>query len=164
MKGRLNNLSIESFLVMTLLVVFAVAMSIVIVRGSDSYQRLLDRKENQENARIAISYVSLKFKQNDRVGDIKYQSDGVEGNPTLVVKHSGKESAYSTYIYHYDGYLRSCYTDKIPLINLSEVIVPLEKVSFELVDELLTMEVTIKGKEGLETIVRYISQKSDGIR
>lgn len=158
MNSRLNNLSIESFLVMTLLVVFAIAMSIVIVRGSDSYERLLDNKENEENSRIALSYMNMMVKQHDRQDSIFFEEDVVEGIDALVIV---QEDDFKTYIYHHDGYLKACYTDEEPIIELSESIIPVQEMVISLEDQLIQVYVAYDGSNDKEEITRYISYRSN---
>lgn len=163
MKGRLNNLSIESFLVMTLLVIFAIAMSIVILRGSDSYERLLSKKENEENMRIAFSYMNLQVKKNDRADAIELIDEGVEGQKMLAFRHDGEENGYTTYVYYNEGYLMECYTDETPTLLLSEEIVEVEELVFDYDDVLLSVTVGYESHGEMTETTRYISRKSNEV-
>ena len=63
---RLNvNSSIESFLVMILMVVFAVSTMFIIVEGKSAFERVTENKIEDENARIAFSYINKRIKQDD---------------------------------------------------------------------------------------------------
>ncbi len=163
MKNRVNNLSIESILVMILLVIFASAMSIVIIRGSESYDRLLTNKESEENARIALSYVNMMVRQNDEIGAVDLRKASVEGIDAIVIKHHGVEAAYTTYIYYYDGYLWTCYTDEIPTRDLSDAIVPVVDLSYILVDDMITVKVSFKDNDKSSELVRYIGLRADKV-
>lgn len=164
MKSRNISVSIESLLVMVLLVIFAAAMSILIMRGSESYERLLSNKINEENARIALSYVNMMVRQNDRDGGIEYRENAVEGIDAIFVDQSDGDLALGTYIYYHDGYLRACYTDTIPMINLSEEVVEVRDFKYELDEDMITLAVAYEEDDRLQELLRYIHiRTADGM-
>ncbi len=98
MKGLNVNTSIESLLVMILMTIFAVAISFIIMQGKSTFERVTENKIQDENARIAFSYVTKRIKQNDEKNSIKIIDDAVEGIKALRISHSYEEGLY-TYIY-----------------------------------------------------------------
>lgn len=157
MKSRNISVSIESLLVMVLLVIFASAMSILIMRGSESYDRLLTNKTNEENARIALSYVNMMVRQNDRDGGIAYRENAVEGIDAIFIDQSDGELALGTYIYYYDGYLRACYTDSIPRIDLSEEVVEVVDFTYGMYEDMIELTVFYLEDDTAVSLDRYIN-------
>lgn len=126
---RLNmNASIESFLVMVLMIIFAISTMFIIIEGKEAFERVTENKIEDENARIALSYVNKRIKQDDRIGSVKVLADGVEGLPALKIEHW---DGLSTYVFQYEGMMYECYTDEEPTIHLSTEIVPVNDLTFE---------------------------------
>nr|MDA3846142.1 hypothetical protein [Vallitaleaceae bacterium] len=73
------------------------------------------------------------------------------------------EAAYTTYIYYYDGYLWTCYTDGIPTRDLSDAIVPVVDLSYVLVDDMITVKVLFKDNNKSSELVRYIGLRADKV-
>lgn len=129
---RLNvNTSIESFLVMILMTIFAVSVSFIIIQGKSTFERVTENKIQDENARIAMSYVNKRIKQNDEKDGISVVEDAVEGITALKISHASYEEGLFTYIFYYKGIMYECYTDILPTIQLSTEIVPVSNLSFE---------------------------------
>lgn len=154
METRKRNVSLESILVMILLIIFAVSACVMIVQGSKSYNNIISQKEKEENARIALSYINMRVKQNDVSGSIRFEEKSVEGNDALIIAHSGEEDGYLTYIYWLDGVLWECYTslDEIPTKALSSEIVPLEGLSFSYDQDHHAVAIHIDYKYGKEQL------------
>lgn len=134
---RMNiNTSIESFLVMVLMIVFAVSTMFIIIEGKEAFERVTENKIEDENARIALSFVNKRIKQDDFTGSIEVIEDGVEGIKSLRVNHG--DGMY-TYIYEYDGIMFECYTDEEPSLHLSTEIVPVKNLEFEMIGNQIVM-------------------------
>lgn len=129
---RLNiNTSIESFLVMVLMIVFAVSTCFIIIQGNSTFERVTENKLEDENARIALSFVNKRIKQNDEINGIDVLEDGVEGLQALRISHKDYEEGLYTYIFYYDGFMYESYTDLEPTIHLSTKIIEVKNLSFE---------------------------------
>lgn len=130
METRKRNVSLESVLVMIFLIIFAVASCSMIVQGSKSYNKILLNKENEENARIAFSYINMRIKQNDVKGKIYIKKQCVDNQDALVIEHSDDEEGYITYIYFDNNKLLECYTDKEtkPTVELSSEVVSISNL------------------------------------
>ncbi len=128
---RINvNTSIESFLVMILMTIFAVSISFIIMQGKATFERVTENKIQDENARIAFSYVNKRIKQNDEKNSIKVIENAVEGLDALRIAHSYEQGLY-TYIFYYEGFMYECYTSIEPTIRLSTEIVAIKDLSFK---------------------------------
>lgn len=132
MERRKINISFESILVMILLIVFAISSCAMIIEGSESYKNIINQKEKEENARIALSYINMRIKQNDVIEHVYLEEKAVEGQDALVFLHAGEEEGYVTYLYWKDDSLWECYTDIIsePTKALSSEIVKLDSLEF----------------------------------
>lgn len=134
MERRKINVSFESILVMMLLIIFAVSTCLMIIEGSESYKNILNQKEKEENARIALSFINMRIKQNDVQGKILFEPGAVEGKDALVFKHTGDEQGFLTYLFWDEGILWECYTDIAtqPTKAFSAQIVPVDALEFEM--------------------------------
>ncbi len=106
-----RQMSIESILVMFLMILFAVSTCIMIIQGSRSYSKIIDQKGAQEDVRVAFSYINMRIKQNDIAGQIQYLKDVVDSQDALAIYHGNAEIGYVTYVYYLNGILYECYTD-----------------------------------------------------
>jgi putative component of toxin-antitoxin plasmid stabilization module len=157
---RLNiNSSIESFLVMILMIVFAVSIMFIIVEGKSAFERVTENKIEDENARIAFSYINKRIKQNDVSGAIKIVNDGVEGYEALSINHG--DGLY-TYIFYKDGILYECYTDEIPSIQLSTEIVPVKALEFTQDDNKITVILEYEYQGNLIPVEQVTYLRSEG--
>lgn len=142
--GKRNiNISIESIMVVILMILFAVSLSVLIYEGSKTYRKIIDNNSTEENTRIALSYVNMRIKQNDRKGAIEIRSDLIAGKTVLVVNHGGEEKGFSSYIYSQDGFLWENYTDEIFDPNLSIDIIPVNDMTFSYSDNMKQIITTI---------------------
>lgn len=173
MNYRKNNISIEAILVMLLLVIFSISIAILIIQGSASYDRIIQNKEQQENARIAFSYVEMRIRQNDVKGKIEYQADIMSQSgldhvvPGIKIIHSGEELGYVTYVYFEAGKLWECYTDDdaAPTLELSYEIAQVEDMTFsmnEQKDSLLTTVTYLENSKAI-TLSSYVHIKSKNL-
>lgn len=150
MSGRRKNVAIESFLVVILMIVFAIAVAVLIVQGSTTFQRTLDHREAEENLRIAMSYMNMVIRQNDSIGAIEFPNPPSDIQMLMAIKHSGQEGNMRTYVYFKDGFLYECYTDGPIDPKIATPIVPLRSLSlnYDAPHQLVTLRYahTIDGK------------------
>jgi len=157
---RMNiNTSIESFLVMVLMIVFAVSTMFIIIEGKEAFERVTENKIEDENARIALSFVNKRIRQDDFTGSIEVIEDGVEGIKSLRVNHG--DGMY-TYIYEYDGIMFECYTDEEPSIHLSTEIVPVKNLEFEMIGNQIIMTLRYEYHGTMIPIEQIITLRSKG--
>lgn len=130
MSKRKINISVESIMVILLMIIFAASICVLIFEGSRTYKKILDNKAQEENIRIALSYVNMRIKQNDVDGNILIADNDFEGNNVLILKHHSEEEGLVSYIYFKDGYLWECYTDGALDHSLSSEIIAIDGIQF----------------------------------
>jgi len=131
MNKKYLNVSIESLMVILLMIFFASAICVLIIEGSRTYEAILSTKEIEENQRIAFSYVSMRIKQNDQIHSIHLEEEGFNHETILVIDHHHLEEGLHSYIYFDQGYLLECYTDGPLDPSLSTPIIPISPLSFD---------------------------------
>ncbi len=147
MKRRIQ-VSVESLMVILLMIMFAVAISVLIYEGSVTYRNIITNKNNEENTRIAMSYINMRIKQNDILDRVTVDENAFEGEDVLTIWHHDAEEGLVSYIYLKDGILWECYTDG-PLDHaLSTEIIPLNDLSFETKKDGQLIYTTIQYKDG----------------
>ena len=129
--NRRIHVSVESIMVILLMIIFAASISVLIYQGSVTYRNIINNKNEEENVRIALSYVNMRIKQNDVSENVLVDNNGYEGQDVLIIHHSGEEEGLMSYIYYYEGYLWECYTDGGLDHTLSTEIIPLKELTFE---------------------------------
>lgn len=162
MERRKINVSFESVLVLLLLIIFTVSIALIILAGSKSYNAIITQKEKEENARIALSFIKMRIKQNDVQGKITIKDNAVEGNAAIVIRHTDLEEGYITYIFSYNDSLWECYTDvnTTPAINLSNKITGLQGLEFSLKDNLLKININYEYGDNTLFITDTIALRS----
>jgi len=159
MKRRTNK-SIESFIVIILMIIVLAAVVILMNSGRIAYSRIVDNSNGIQNARTALSYLSMKVRQNDMEGSMEYREGYFNGTDALVIRHGGAEEGMITYIFHDGTSLREAYVmadreadpeDAIKIVDIDDFVMVLEedkgmiraKAVFQLDGALEIMERTI---------------------
>ena len=96
--------------------------------GKNAYGRILDNNSKLENARIALSYLGMRLRQNNSEGMIAFLPGGINDSDAIKLSHAGETEGMVTYIFFEDGELREIYTwaQSEPNPEFSEIIVCLE--------------------------------------
>ncbi len=115
---KVKRLSIESFLVVLLMIILAIAMSVIILKGSQNFELMLKEKNQTEDFRIAISYLNMMIKKNDSAGSISLVENFAQGRTALKIKHKGDETGLATYIYSVDQQLYEQYGEDNDIADL----------------------------------------------
>ncbi|PKM68027.1 MAG: hypothetical protein CVU95_05105 [Firmicutes bacterium HGW-Firmicutes-2] len=126
MSKRKINISVESIMVILLMIVFAISISVLIYQGSQTYKTILRDKELAENNRIALSYINMKIKQNDTKDAIYLDRFMPFSQDVLVISHHGLEKGLVTYIFFYENALWECYTDGTLDLTISSKIIDIK--------------------------------------
>lgn len=133
-KTRINK-TIESFIVIILMVVVLASMVILMNSGRVAYSRIISNSSSIQNARTALSYINMKVKQNDMENSMEYIEDFYDGEDALVIRHGGAEEGMSTYIFHDGKALREVYVmegrnpnpdDGILIVEINDLEISLE--------------------------------------
>lgn len=101
----LKRISVESILVMFLFIMFSASIGILIVEGQESYEAIIKSKNENEDRRIAYSYISKKLKQNNIAGNIEVVTNPYNDYNAIKFKLIGEEEGYYTYIFYADNAL-----------------------------------------------------------
>lgn len=144
--NRRINVSVESIMVILLMILFAASISVLIFEGSVTYRNIINNKTEEENVRIALSYVNMRIKQNDVSSYIEVTENGFDGQDLLTIHHHGEEEGLHSYIYFKDGYLWECYTDGPLDHQLSTEIIPLTAIEFAYNDQATSVITTVQFK------------------
>lgn len=118
--------TIETFLTLFLLIVFTYFIAVMVIESKHSFDRVSKNKTQDEDVRIALSYVQKILVKNDSQGAISLED--VDGRQVLRINH---DDTWSTYIYFEEGYLYEQYTDKALDFSLSRALVALKDLSFD---------------------------------
>ena len=80
---------IELLIALTLLAFLATSLLTIITAGGDAFQRVLDEKTAQSEARIAISYITVKLRQHSSQGNISIVPSDSLSDSRNVLKIEG---------------------------------------------------------------------------
>ncbi len=111
MKKIRNEGHIVDFLfVLGLFFVFAFSALMLILIGSGVYKKTVDRMNENFNLRTTTAYITEKIRQGDIAGAVSVED--FDGCNALVLTQEYYGTAYSTYLYEYDGHLKELFTTK----------------------------------------------------
>ena len=150
--NRRINVSVESIMVILLMILFAASISVLIYEGSVTYRNIISNKTEEENTRIALSYVNMRIKQNDVSENITVTKNGFDGEDLLTIYHHGEEEGLHSFIYFKDGYLWECYTDELLDHSLSTEVIPISGITFDYIQDMNTVLTTVPFKNNQEYI------------
>ncbi len=145
--NQFKRISIESFLVVILIISLAISMSMMILQGSRNFDSMLESKNQSENFRIALSYINMMVKQNDVAGSITITKNFADGNSALTIKHQGDESGLATYIYSYKDKLYEEYGEVKENFNL-DLATEITDCEAQFSKENETINISYKNKAG----------------
>jgi hypothetical protein len=106
MTGRGRSSTIEALLVTAILVFFTAAIFSLTTSGSSTYEKISSNKTELGRARVCISYINVKIRQNDVSDNIFVDDDGV-----LIIRHTGDLDGMTTYIFYDGGILWECFIE-----------------------------------------------------
>ncbi len=156
MRSRGKVLAIESIVVMLVLLVFACVAFLVIDSGSDVYTKILDEKEDTQNARVAYSYIDNKIKQHDKQNCISVVD--TDFGSTLKID----SGAYTIYIFYADGAMYECLTkeDTAPKVDAANKITNLGGLEFHRDGELIQIVCTCGSGERRQSVEGTVGLRS----
>ena len=97
---------VELLIALTLMAFLATSLLSIISMGGSAFERILDKKSAQNEVRIALSYVTVKLRQNSskaKVSVIPSDSATNAGNVLKIDADPDKISAESYFIYFEKG-------------------------------------------------------------
>lgn len=128
MKGIRIKKSIEIFFVILIIMGLCISAVVLMNTGKNAYERILNNNNQLEGARIALSYLGMRLRQNNSEGRVIFIPGGIDNEDTIKLKHSGDLEGMATYIYFTNGELREIYTwdGTVPDSEFSKPIIGLE--------------------------------------
>ena len=97
--GQAGFSIVELLIALTLLAFLAASLLTIITSGSDAFQKVLDDKSAQSEARIAISYITVKLRQNSSAGKVSIVPSDSMTNARSVLKIEGDPNAFPGGVY-----------------------------------------------------------------
>lgn len=165
MKGAKINKLIESFLVILLIIGLCVSVVVLMNAGRKTYSRIIENSSQMENARIALSYFNMRIRQNDVKDSVSFVENAIDGQDSIIIRHTGVEDGMVTYIYYKDGALRENYvmTDIEPDPEGSEIIIGLGGLTIQYEPSNNFYKITVEYmQDGItRKMERIISKKTD---
>jgi hypothetical protein len=127
MKGIRITKSIEVFFVILIILGLCISAVVLMDAGKKAYENILENNSQLENARVALSYLGMRLRQNNAEGSVQYIENGIEGADVIKLVHSGDFEGMVTYIYFSNGELKELFTwaDAEPDPGFGETIVSL---------------------------------------
>ena len=104
--------TVELLLVFSLVALFGMTMVTLILSGGDVYQRILDRKQAEGDARIAISYVNVLIRQSDMTDGVSVQPVDCSDRDALALKVVGDGVNFTRWVFYREGALWECIADE----------------------------------------------------
>lgn len=112
MKHRRGYTLIELVLVMLLLVFVAASVFLLTGAGSSAYARLSSNRSTASDLRIALSYLDVRIKKIDGVGQVTVRNAPFGGGQALLLTQNIETVDYETYIYVDEGVLKELFIEK----------------------------------------------------
>lgn len=109
---------VETSALCLLLLFFIGASFGLVALGAKVYKQIEKDARGNFESRTPLSYLTMKIRQNDRVGGVQIRN--LEGQEALVLLEEVEGVKYETWIYSYDEALREVYIeagDKMSLEN-----------------------------------------------
>lgn len=144
-----------------LLFVFAVSALIVVLLSARIYESTTEDSQEHYTSRTALSYISEKLRQNDENGAVSLGT--LNDSDCLIMTQGLGDTAYTTYIYEYEGVLRELSVKKgvSPSPNAGEMILEVEEFHAETIaDTLFRFTITTKRENSHSITVGIRSQKA----
>ncbi|MGM9521428.1 MAG: DUF4860 domain-containing protein [Oscillospiraceae bacterium] len=136
-----------------LVTIFAACMLLSLAAGAGIYQDISEVMERQYSERTASSYLVTRVRQFNSLGMITVGE--LEGCQALILRESGYDGDYLTYIYCWNGYLRELYCPEGESLSVTdgETVIAASSVSFLIDGGVMRIECTTDGG----TAVQYVS-------
>jgi hypothetical protein len=98
-------------MVMMILALFGITIYTLIAAGADTQKRIMNQKDAQADARVALSYINVRLRQNDAEGRIGVERIDLTGENAIVLRERSKFRDSDTWIYCYEGRIYECMVD-----------------------------------------------------
>lgn len=117
-KTQTKGQSISGLFTMLLFLVFVLCALFSVLMGSQVYENITKRSDENFSGTTALSYIANKIRQGDRQDGV----DIIEVDDTSVLQLKQKigEETYHTWIYWKDGSIRELFTDENSGLGLED--------------------------------------------
>jgi hypothetical protein len=159
-------------MVMLLMTIIGVTIFTLIHASSDTEQKLLLAKDQQTDARIAMSYIAMRLRQNDIEGAITVQrvlTGGVESDALLIRMGVDDLWIFTERGYDADGnpatFLYECITfdGEPPSVEYTDIaIAEVVSMGFEMVDGMLVYTIEYMYRGGISSLTGYRAIRTQG--
>ncbi|MDR1158786.1 MAG: DUF4860 domain-containing protein [Oscillospiraceae bacterium] len=105
MRGRWGANFLELFFVAALLMLFGITTYTLVSVGGSTYRRVMEKRDDSANLRVALSYMATQIRQHDKTGGVQIRPLPDGGDCLVLTDHYDGEP-YELRIYLYDGTLR----------------------------------------------------------
>lgn len=99
---------VELMLVMLLLALFGIVIMTLIQSGSTAYAKVVENRNAESDARIALNYLDVRLRQNDELGAVRVEENPLGPGNALVITEEYDGVNYHTWVYFLDGTLYEC--------------------------------------------------------
>ena len=172
MKRRGGYSLIELVLVMLLLIIVAVSVFLLTSAGSSAYARLSGNRAASSDLRIALSYIDVRIKKLDGIGQVSVCPAPFGGGQALLLSQTIDESDYETYLYVDQGSLKELIIEKGRAVtpDMAGDLAKVEQMRIHLeADHLLSITLTTKrllgnsDSQGSSEATQWIYLRSGGL-
>lgn len=155
---------IEMLIAMMLLVIFGLGIFVLAASATTTYENLVEEKQATEDARIGMSYLVTKLRQNDRVDAVRVAPLFNGSGDALVIRELFEGERYETWIYVNDGYLREATIteDMVVSDDLSFEIAKAEGLKIGLSNKTLTFTLTGIDQASIDSVITLKSEIATG--
>ncbi len=131
----------ENIIVMLYIIILTIATAVIILYSKDIYGKVNSYTEEFEDLEVAMSYINVKVRQNDRSGVISVKTQEGLNEKALVFTEDG----VCTWIFVYDNKLIEKKADEgtEPVLDNYIVIADIEGFEVSLQDKLLKYKITV---------------------
>lgn len=109
MKKQMNQRSVSGLAALFLLTLFALGILLVLLAGSDVYQKMIQRDRLAYDSRLRTQYVATKVRQAASAEAVSVEDFG--RGSALVIRQETQMGEYLTRIYCCDGWLMELFSD-----------------------------------------------------
>ncbi|MCL2707926.1 MAG: DUF4860 domain-containing protein [Defluviitaleaceae bacterium] len=104
-KRRGGTSLVELVMVMMMLALFGVTIYTLISAGANAQARIIGQKDAQADARVALSFINVKLRQNDSADKISVEPIALTGKNAILIRERTDMYSFDTWIYCHEGRL-----------------------------------------------------------
>lgn len=108
MNNNKGSSLIELIMVMMLMIVFGLTMVTLIGAGANTQEKIIDNRNAQSDARIAMSYINVTLRKHDTEKGIFIEKVNKSGKNAILLREYSIDGTYDTWIYFSDGKILEC--------------------------------------------------------